>query len=166
MCNDYKLINALIEEKKHNPFKGVCESTYINDGIYAEFAKRKDLKWIRVQDLRLLYHWSEEKTQMMYDKTVKVDGWTDGHGIYRLYDFGKGANKIVKEDGVDKLFHEAQHDHIISRDEARRLGWTEEQINHPSNIQWASAIQNFMKRNFTKEMWLAVSPTIPNLYPR
>jgi hypothetical protein len=162
MANDYVKINELITNVKHNPFRGLCEQTYINDNIYSEFAKRKDLKWVKIQDLRLKYKWSAEETQMMYDKTD--NGWTDGNDVYRLFDFGKGENKVVKEDGIDKLFHEPQHDHIVSRDEAKRLGWTEKQINHPSNIQYISAIQNFMKRNFTKEMWRAVSPTIEQLF--
>jgi Txe/YoeB family toxin of Txe-Axe toxin-antitoxin module len=162
MANDYVKINELITEVKHNPFRGLCEQTYINDSIYAEFARRKDLKWVKIQDLRLKYKWTNDETQMMYDKTA--DGWTDGSNIYRLFDFGKGENKVVKEDGIDKLFHEPQHDHIVSRDEAKRLGWTDKQINHPSNIQYISAIQNFMKRNFTKEMWRAVSPTIEQLF--
>ena len=101
---------------------------------------------------------------MMYDKTP--DGWTDGSGVYRLFDFGKGENKVVKDEGVDKLFHEPQHDHIVSRNEAKQLGWTNEQINHPSNLQYISAIQNFMKRNFTKDMWEAVSPTIGQLFKK
>ena len=162
MCNNYEKINSLIEETKRSPYRGLCESTYINDKIYKEFAKRKDLKWVKIQDLKLKYRWTDEEAQMMYDKTP--DGWTDGVGVYRFYDFGKGENKVVKEDGVDKLFHEPQHDHIVSRDEAKRLGWTEKQINHPSNLQYISAIQNFMKRNFTKEMWDAVSPTVSQLF--
>lgn len=164
MCNDYNTINALIEDKKKNPHKGLCESTYINDSIYADFARRRDLKWVKIQDLRLKYKWSKEETVLMYNKTA--DGWTDGTGVYRLFDFGKGENKVVVEDGNDKLFHEPQHDHIVSRHEAKSLGWTEKQINHPSNLQYISAIQNFMKRNFTKEMWQAVSPTIEGIFAK
>jgi hypothetical protein len=162
MCNDYEKINKLIQEKKAAPYRGICEATYINDKIYSEFAKRRDLKWVKVQDLKLKYRWSDSETQLMYDKTS--DGWTDSVGVYRAFDFGKGENKIVKEDGVDRLFHEPQHDHIVSRDEAKQLGWTDKQINHPDNLQYISGIQNFMKRNFTRDMWLAVSPTIEKLF--
>lgn len=162
MCNEYTKINDLIQGKQNNPFRGLCEATYINDRIYSEFAKRKDLKWVKIQDLRLKYRWTEEEAQLMYDKTA--DGWTDALGVYRLYDFGKGENKVVKADGIDKLFHEPQHDHIVSRDEAKKLEWSEKQINHPNNLQYISAIQNFMKRNFTKDMWEAVYPTISKLF--
>ena len=162
MSNDYAKINSLIEQKKASPFKGLCEATYINDKIYSEFSKHKDLKWVKIQDLKLKYRWSNAEAELMYKKTA--DGWTDGSGVYRLFDFGKGENKVVKDDGIDKLFHEPQHDHIVSRDEAKRLGWTDKQINHPDNLQYISAIQNFMKRNFTKEMWEAVAPTITNLF--
>jgi hypothetical protein len=164
MCNNYEQINALIEEKKHSPFRGLCEATYISDKIYSEFARRKDLKWVKIQDLKLKYRWSDAEAQLMYEKTP--DGWTDGVGVHRLFDFGKGENKVVKEDGIDKLFHEPQHDHIVSRDEAKQLGWTDKEINHPNNLQYISAIQNFMKRNFTKAMWEAVSPTVGNLFKK
>lgn len=163
MSNDFQKINALIEQKKQSPFRGLCEATYINDRIYSEFAKRKDLKWVKVQDLKLKYRWSNEEALMMYEKSP--DGWTDALGNYRLFDYGKGENKVVVEEGDDKLFHEPQHDHIVSRAEAKKLGWTDKQINHPSNLQYISGIQNFMKRNFTKEMWLAVAPTILALFP-
>ena len=162
MCNDSQKINSLIKEKQINPFRGLCEATYTNDKIYSEFAKRKDLKWVKIQDLRLKYRWTDDETALMYNKTP--DGWTDAFGVFRLYDFGKGENKIVKEEGDDKLFHEPQHDHIVSRDEAKKLGWSEKEINHPTNLQYISAVQNFMKRNFTLEMWKAVSPTISNLF--
>lgn len=163
MCNDYQAINAKIQYVKDNPFRGLDDATYINESVWREFTKHRDLKRIKVLDLKYKYRWSDAETKEMYDKTP--DGWTDATGVYRLYDFGKGENKIVKDDGVDKLFHEPQHDHIVSKDEAKRLGWSDKQINHPSNIQFASAIQNFMKRNFTKEMWEAVSPTIIELFP-
>ena len=99
----------------------------------------------------------------MYAKTE--DGWTDATGVYRLFDFGKGENKVCSEDGIDRQFHEPQHDHIVSRSEAKDLGWTEKQINDPDNIQYISAIQNLMKNYFNKEQWEAVSPTILNLFP-
>lgn len=164
MCNDFEAINAQIMEKKSNPYRGLCDATYINESVWQDFAKHKDLKRIKVLDLKFKYKWTEQEAQMMYDKTP--DGWTDGSGVYRLFDFGKGENKVVKDEGVDKLFHEPQHDHIVSRDEAKQLGWTNEQINHPSNLQYISAIQNFMKRNFTKDMWEAVSPTIGQLFKK
>ena len=164
MCNDFESINVQILEKKSNPYRGLCDSTYINESVWQDFAKHKDLKRIKVLDLKFKYKWTEQEAQMMYDKTP--DGWTDGFGVYRLFDFGKGENKVVKDEGVDKLFHEPQHDHIVSRDEAKQLGWTNEQINHPSNLQYISAIQNFMKRNFTKDMWKAVSPTIEQLFKK
>jgi Txe/YoeB family toxin of Txe-Axe toxin-antitoxin module len=64
MANNYVKINELITEVKHNPFRGLCEQTYINDSIYAEFAKRKDLKWVKIQDLRLKYKWTADETQI------------------------------------------------------------------------------------------------------
>lgn len=163
MCNDYNTVNKLIQEKKDNPFRGLDDSTYINESVWREFTKHRDLKRVKVLDLKYKYRWTDEQAERMYQKTP--DGWTDAMGVYRLFDFGKGENKVCKEDGIDRQFHEPHHDHIVSRSEARELGWTEKQVNDPDNIQYISAIQNLMKNYFNKEQWEAVSPTILSLFP-
>jgi len=117
-----------------------------------------------VLDLKYKYRWTDEQVERMYTKTA--DGWTDASGTYRLFDFGKGENKVCNQDGIDRQFHEPQHDHIVSRSEAADLGWTEKQINDPDNIQYISAIQNLMKNYFNKEQWEAVSPTITELFKK
>ena len=164
MINDYEAINKLIQERKDKPFRGLCENTYINDRIHSQFSERKDLKWVKVQELKLKYQWTDAEAEEMYNKTP--DGWTDAFGHYRLFDFGKGENKVVKEYNEDRALHEPQHDHIVSRSEAKKLGWTNKQINHPSNIQFISAIQNQMKRDWNKDMWAAVATTIGDLFPK
>ena len=160
--NDYKEINRLIEERKNNPFRGLDDATYINESVWREFAKHRDLKRIKVLELKYKYRWTDEQVERMYAKTP--DGWTDSNGVYRLFDFGKAENKVCSEYNIDQQLHEPQHDHIVSRKEAKKLGWTEKQINDPSNIQYICAMQNLMKNYFTKEQWLAVSPTIIGLF--
>jgi len=44
MCNDYEAVNKLIQEKKDNPFRGLDDATYINESVWREFAKHRDLK--------------------------------------------------------------------------------------------------------------------------
>jgi len=147
MCNDFERVNKLIQQTKNNPFRGLDDATYINESVWRDFAKHKDLKRVRVLDLQYKYR------------------WTDDFGVYRLFDFGKGENKVCSEDGIDRQLHEPQHDHITSRSEAKDKGWSEKQINDPDNIQYISAIQNLMKNYFNKEQWKAVSPTILSLFP-
>lgn len=161
MCNDYNYINKLITDRKMNPYEGLCESTYIDVYHYREFAKRRDLKWLWVQSLKRQYKWDEDTALILYNKTP--DGWYDAHGIYRLFDFGRGKNKTVNQHNNDKLFHEPHHDHIISRFVAAQLGWSEQQVNHPDNLQIISKIQNQVKGQLTAEQAIAVLPTIPDL---
>jgi hypothetical protein len=153
MCNDFDSVNKLIQQTKDNPFRGLDDATYINESVWRDFAKHKDLKRVRVLDLQYKYRWTDEQVERMYAKTP--DGWTDDFGVYRLFDFGKGENKVCSEDGIDRQLHEPQHDHITSRSEAKDKGWSEKEINDPDN----------MKNYFNKEQWKAVSPTILSLFP-
>ena len=162
MCNDFERINKLIQERKDAPFRGLDDATYINESVWRDFTKHKDLKRVRVLQLKYKYRWTDEQVDRMYAKSE--DGWLDGAGVYRLFDYGKGENKVCVEDGVDRQFHEPQHDHIVSRSEAKALGWTDKEINDPSNIQYISAVQNIVKTYLNKEQWAAVSPTIAPLF--
>jgi len=60
--------------------------------------------------------------------------------------YGLGKNNVDKSD-----IHTPSTDHIISQDEAKKLGWTEEQINHISNL-WIVCVRcNTLKNNSTPE---------------
>lgn len=162
MCNDYEKINDLIRAKRENPYRGLDDGTYINESVWKDFAEHRDLKKVWIAMLKTKYQWTNEQADRLYEKTA--DGWFDGKGTYRLFDFGRGKNKICKENNIDRDFHEPQHDHIVSRTEAKLLGWPDEQINDPSNIQVISAIQNRAKSSFNKEQWDSVYPTIGKLF--
>ena len=95
MCNDYEVVNKLIQEKKDNPFRGLDDATYINENVWRDFAKHRDLKRIKVLDLKYKYRWTDEQVERMYAKTA--DGWTDANGTYRLFDFGKAKIRFVKK---------------------------------------------------------------------
>jgi 5-methylcytosine-specific restriction endonuclease McrA len=61
--------------------------------------------------------------------------------------YGLGKNNI--EDKLD--VNTPSTDHIVSRDEAKKLGWTEEQINDISNL-WIVCVRcNRLKNNSTAE---------------
>jgi hypothetical protein len=92
----------------------------------------------------------------MYAKAP--DSWVDGLGVYRLYDWGKGDNKI--KCGEDGEWHEPQLDHIVPKSRAKLMGWSLEQINHPDNFQVLPAMLNRILNNMTDEHAPALLPLI------
>jgi hypothetical protein len=97
---------------------------------------------------KIKYNWSEEQAQSMYDKSP--DGWTDGLGVYRLFDWGKGENKL--KIGDDWEWHEPQLDHIIPRSKGGQ--------DTPENFQVLPAIINRILSNLTDESAPAVLPIV------
>jgi hypothetical protein len=145
-----------------DPYKGFDEGTYYTMRIFNEFCKTRDLKRVAIFGYyKSKYRWNNAEAQEMYDKAP--DGWTDGIGVYRKFDWGKGENKI--KCGEDWEWHEPQLDHIVPSSRARSMGWTREQINHPSNFQVLSAIENRILSNLTDEMAPAILPRIIAQFP-
>jgi hypothetical protein len=107
------------------------------------------------------YDWTDTEAQQMYNKVP--DGWTDGLGVYRSYDWGKGDNKI--KCGEDWEWHEPQLDHIVPKSRAKAMGWTQEQINHPSNFQVLPALINRILSNLTDDMAPAILPILIAQFP-
>jgi hypothetical protein len=107
------------------------------------------------------YQWTVAQAQEMYDKAP--DGWTDGVGVYRKFDWGKGENKI--KCGGDWEWHEPQLDHIVPKSRAKVMGWTREQINHPSNFQVLPAFLNRILSNLTDEQAPAILPLVIAQFP-
>ena len=97
----------------------------------------------------------------MYNKIP--DGWIDGLGVYRLYDWGKGDNKI--KCGEDWEWHEPQLDHIVPKSRAKLMGWALERINHPDNFQVLPALINRILSNLTDEMAPAILPILVAQFP-
>ena len=144
------------------PYKGFDEGTYYTMSIFNEFCKTRDLKRVAIFGYyKSKYRWTTTQAQEMYDKAP--DGWTDGVSVYRKFDWGKGENKI--KCGEDWEWHEPQLDHIVPRSRARAMGWTNEQINHPSNFQVLPAFLNRILSNLTDEQAPAILPLIIAQFP-
>jgi len=157
---NYVAINESISSLK--PYKGFDEGTYYKMSIFNEFCKTRDLKRVAIFGYyKSKYRWNKTQAQEMYDKAP--DGWTDGIGIYRKFDWGKGENKI--KCGEDWDWHEPQLDHIVPRSRAQAMGWTNEQINRPTNFQVLPAFLNRILSNLTDEQAPAILPLIIAQFP-
>tara|TARA_A100001011_G_scaffold398545_1_gene503409 strand:- start:2828 stop:3316 length:489 start_codon:yes stop_codon:yes gene_type:complete len=150
-------INEAIVNQKQNPFRGNTENTYLNDSIFKEFVKHRDLKRVYVTKLGLKYRWSDEEIQLMYDKAP--DSWKAEDGKEILFDYGLGDNKVAIE-GRDEKYHQPHHDHIEPKSWCKQQGWSEEKINHPDNIQILSKIVNEMKRDYSYEEFKLLAPVV------
>lgn len=145
-----------------NPCTSFEEGTYYSMGIFAQFCEDRDYKRVAIFGYyKAKYRWTDAEAEEMYAKAP--DGWTDGTGVYRLYDWGKGDNKI--KCGEDWEWHEPQLDHIVPRSRAKVIGWTPEQINHPSNFQVLPAFLNRILSNLTDEQAPAIVPLILMQFP-
>jgi len=157
---NYLAINESISNLE--PYKGFDEGTYYTMSIFNDFCKTRDLKRVAIFGYyKSKYRWTNAEAEEMYIKSP--DGWTDGLGVYRKFDWGKGENKI--KCGEDWEWHEPQMDHIVPRSRAKALGWTSEQINHPRNFQVLPAFLNRILSNLTDEQAPAILPLIIAQFP-
>lgn len=153
---NYKKLNEAIQKRK--PHRRYEENTYFTSTLWEAFCNeyKQDYKYIAIYGpYRSKYKWTPDQCKQMYDKSP--DSWTDGIGVVRLYDWGKGENQVVKN-RHDQDWHVPQLDHIVSRDEAKLLGWTQEQIDDPSNMQVLPTNLNRMLSNITEAMAPALIP--------
>lgn len=141
-------INARIANR--DPCTSFEDNTYYNQPLFEHFCENRDYKHVAIYGFyRNKYGWNDEQCAAMYAKSP--DGWTDGIGIHRLYDWGKGDNKVIRGD-EERDWHEPQLDHIDPRS---RGG-----INDPSNLQVLPRIINRILSNMTREQAPALLPLI------
>ena len=152
---NYSAINESIAGR--SPCTSFEEGTYYNMGIFTKFCEDRDYKRVAIFGYyKAKYKWTNAEAEAMYAKAP--DGWTDGTGVYRAYDWGRGENKIEK--GEDWEWHDPQLDHIAPRSRTKALGWTQKQINSPDNFQVLPAILNRILSNMTDEQAPALIPLI------
>lgn len=157
---NFTAINESIAGRK--PCTSFEDGTYYNMGVFTKFCKDRDYKRVAIFGYyKSKYRWTNAEAEEMYAKAP--DGWTDGIGVYRLYDWGKGENKL--ECGEDWEWHEPQLDHIVPRSRAKAMGWTTAQINHPSNFQVLPAFLNRILSNLADEHAPAILPLIIAQFP-
>lgn len=160
---NYQKINETIEKRK--PHRRYEENTYFTNKLYDDFCfeRKGDYKYLAIYGpYRSKYKWTMEQCQIMYDKCP--DTWTDSLGVVRKFDWGKGENQVVS-DRHDQDWHIPELDHIVSRDEGVRRGWTQEQIDDPNNMQVLPRILNRMLSNITDEEAQAVIPLLVAQFP-
>ena len=151
---NYERINAAIVSR--NPCTSYEENTYYTYLLFEHFCDNRDYKYVTIFGYyKNKYEWSEEQAMEMYLKAP--DGWTDGQGVYRLYDWGRGENKIAKDDNTDRDWHEPHLDHIVPRSK----GGTDS----PSNFQVLPRKLNIILSNLTDEEAPALIPLLLNQFP-
>ena len=162
MKNYQKLNEAIAKRKPHRRYE---ENTYFTNKLYDDFCfdRKGDYKYLAIfGPYRSKYKWTPQQCQTMYNKCP--DTWVDFLRVERKFDWGKGENQVVT-DRHDQDWHIPELDHIVSKDEGIRLGWTQEQIDAPENMQVLPRIINRMLSNITDEEAQAVIPLIVGQFP-
>jgi hypothetical protein len=151
---NWSVVNERIQHR--DPCTSFEDNTYYNIPLFEHFCDNRDYKYVAIFGYyKNKYDWTDAEAQEMYHKAP--DGWTDGVGVYRLYDWGKGANKI--RCGDDWEWHEPQLDHIIPRSKPGTS-------NKPLNFQVLPAILNRILSNLTDEMAPAILPILIAQFPQ
>ena len=149
---NWTIVNESINARE--PYTSPDEGTYYNRDLFKHFCRNKDYKYVAIFGYyKSKYNWTDEQAQNMYDKSP--DGWTDGLGVYRLFDWGKGENKL--RIGEDWEWHEPQLDHIIPKSKGGQ--------DTPENFQVLPAIINRILSNLTDESAPAVLPIVLAQFP-
>jgi hypothetical protein len=145
--NNHQKINESIKGRK--PCTSFEDNTYYTMSLFEHFCENRDYKHVAIFGYyKNKYDWTQAEAEQMYNQAP--DGWTDGSGVYRLFDWGKGLNKVST--GEDWEWHEPQLDHIVPRSKGGS--------SHPSNFQVLPAILNRILSNMTDEQAPALIPLI------
>ena len=139
-------MNATIASRE--PCSSWEENTYYTYPLFEHFCDNRDYKYVTIFGYyKIKYDWSDDQALEMYNKAP--DGWTDGLGVYRLYDWGRGENKIARDE--DRDWHEPHLD----------KGGT----NDPTNFQVLPRILNIVLSNLTDEAAPAIIPLLIQQFP-
>ena len=92
-------INEAIVNQKQNPFRGNTENTYLNDSIFKEFVKHRDLKRVYVTKLGLKYRWSDEEIQLIIDVILLGLQEADADLLIQRLGIIEGEGKKKKKKG-------------------------------------------------------------------
>ena len=158
---NYQTINEAIASRQ--PATSFEDNTYYTNELFEHFCANRDYKYVTIFGYyKNKYDWTDAEAAEMYAKAP--DTWTDGIGVVRNFDWGRGENKIELEH-ADKEWHEPQLDHIVPRSRAKAMGWTPAQINHPSNFQVLPSFLNRILSNLTDEQAPAILPLIIAQFP-
>lgn len=146
MQNHIEINLAIVNRKPCTSFE---ENTYYTYPLFEHFCDYKDYKHIAIFGYyKHKYDWSDEEALEMYNKAP--DSWTDGIGVHRLYDWGRGKNKIVRDN--DRDWHEPHLDHIVPRSKGGS--------NKPSNMQVLPRKLNIILSNLTEDEAPALLPLL------
>jgi hypothetical protein len=149
---NYQTINeALVSREPCTSFE---DNTYYTEELFEHFCNNRDYKYVTIFGYyKNKYNWTDAQALEMYNKSP--DGWTDGLGIYRSYDWGRGENKIIT--GNDKDWHEPHLDHIIPRSKGGQ--------DIPDNFQVLPRKINVIMSNLTDEEAPAIFPVLLQQFP-
>lgn len=152
--NKYQLVNEALQNRE--PYTSRDENTYYTHDLFKHFCRNKDYKYVAIFGYyKSKYEWADEEAQEMYEKAP--DGWTDGLGIYRAYDWGRGENKISRDNEMDRDWHEPHLDHIIPKSKGGS--------NKPSNMQVLPRKLNIILSNLTEDEAPALIPLLIAQFP-
>jgi hypothetical protein len=147
--NKYQIVNEAILTRQ--PYSSRDESTYYTHDLYKHFSRNRDYKYVAIFGYyKSKYDWTDEEALEMYNKAP--NGWTDGQGVHREYDWGRGENKISRDNEMDRDWHEPHLDHIIPKSKGGS--------NKPDNMQVLPRKLNIVLSNLTEEEAPALLPLV------
>ena len=141
-------INRRISER--SPCTFFDPGTYFTMDLFYHFCEHGDYKWVAIRGFYAdKYGWNDDQCRTVHG--ASPDGWYDGLGVWRAYDWGKGHNKVIQTHD-ERDWHEPQLDHVTPR--SRGGG------NDPGNMQVLPRIINRILSNMTRDHAPSLLPVL------